>query len=104
LIHEWTQSIGDLNVVGFFTEFSPSHHPKNFVLATINTRLIKQNMPYFKIKQTGILGEINNGRTRIQVYAIEVQNKDTRLAEKLLMQHDEDPVEFILFRIHKINN
>jgi hypothetical protein len=42
-------------------------------------------MPHFKIKQTSITGEINNQKIRIQVYAFEVQNKDTRLAEKLLM-------------------
>jgi hypothetical protein len=42
-------------------------------------------MPHFRIKQTRILGEIKNRKTRIQVYEIEVKNKDTRLAEKLLM-------------------
>ena len=102
-IHEWTQSIWDVNVVGFLTKFSPAHHPKDFVLATLKTRLNKQTMPHFKIKQTSILSEINNRKIRIQVYAIEVQNKDTRQAEKQLMKHDEDPVEFVSFRMRKIN-
>ena len=92
-----------MNVVGFLTKFSPAHHPKDFVLATLNTRLNKQTMPHFKIKQTSILSEINNRKIRIQVYAIEVQNKDTRQAEKQLMKHEEDPVEFVSFRMRKIN-
>jgi hypothetical protein len=46
----------DVNVVGFL---SPSHHPKDYVLATINSRLNKQNMPQFRIKQTRILRERN---------------------------------------------
>ena len=92
-----------MNVVGFLTKFSPAHHPKDFVLATLKTRLNKQTMPHFKIKQTSILSEINNRKIRIQVYAIEVQNKDTRQAEKQLMKHDEDPVEFVSFRMRKIN-
>lgn len=92
-----------MNVVGFLTKFSPAHHPKDFVLATLKTRLNKQTMPHFKIKQTSILSEINNRKIRIQVYAIEVQNKDTRQAEKQLMKHEEDPVEFVSFRMRKIN-
>jgi hypothetical protein len=93
-----------MNVVGFLTKFSTAHHPKDFVLALLNTRLSKQTMPHFKIKQTSITGEINNLKIRIQVYAIEVQNKNARLAEKILMQHEEDPVEFVSFRMRKINN
>jgi hypothetical protein len=92
-----------VNVAGFLTKFSPAYHPKDFVLVTLNNRLNKQTMPHFKIKQTSILGEINNRKIRIQVYAIEVQNKDARLAEKLLMKHEEDPVEFVSFRMRKIN-
>jgi hypothetical protein len=102
-IHEWTQSIWDVNLVGFLTKFSPANHPKDFVLASLNTRLNKQTMPHFKIKQTSISGEINNRKIRIHVYAIEVQNKDARLAEKLLIKHEEDPVEFVSFRMRKIN-
>jgi hypothetical protein len=103
LIHEWTQSIWDVNIVRFLTKFSPSHHPKDFVLATLNTRLNKRTMPHFKIKQTSISGEINSRKIRIQVYAIEVQSKDARLAEKLLIKHEEDPVEFVSSRMRKIN-
>jgi hypothetical protein len=104
LIHEWTQTIQDVNVIGLLTKFSPSHYPKDFVLATMNSRSNKQNMTQFRIKQTSIIGEINNQKTRIQVYVVEVQNKDTRLAEKLLMKHDEDPVKFVWFQMRKINN
>jgi hypothetical protein len=47
-------------------------------------------MSNFRIKQTSILEEINNRKTRIQVYVVEVQNKDARSAEKLLMKHEEE--------------
>jgi hypothetical protein len=96
-IHEWAQTIWDVNVVGFLTKFSPLHHPGDFILATINSRSNKQNMPEFRIEKTSIQGEINNEKTSIQVYVIEVQNQDTRLAEELLMKHDEDTVKFVLF-------
>jgi CRISPR/Cas system endoribonuclease Cas6 (RAMP superfamily) len=92
-----------VNVVGFLTKFSPVHHPKDLVLATLNTRLNKQTMTHFKIKQTSISGEINNRKVRIQVYATEVKNKEAKLAEKLLMKHEEDPVKFVSFRMRKIN-
>jgi hypothetical protein len=65
LIHKWTKHNLGVNVIGYLKKFSPLHHPKDYVLATMNSRLNKQNMPNFRIKQTIILGEINNQKTRI---------------------------------------
>jgi hypothetical protein len=61
-------------------------------------------MAHFRLKQSRVFGEINNHKTRIQFYIVEVQAIDTRLAEKLLMNHEEDPVEFVFFHMRIIKN
>jgi hypothetical protein len=85
-------------------EILPSISPKRLCVSNIKYQIKQTKHATFKIKQTSVTGEINNRKIRIQVYAIEVQNKDTRLAEKLLMKHEEDPVKFVSFRIRKIKS
>ena len=104
-IHEWTTSIWEVNTIGFLSNFSPRHHPKEMALFTLTTKFksIRQ-MPQFRIKQEQVQAEINNQKVRIQVYAIEVQSKDKQLADKLLLKHAEDPDEYVSYRMRYVSS
>ena len=59
-VHKWTTSIWKGNTIGFLSNFSPRHHPKEMDLFThmTNFRLIRQ-IPHFRIKQEQVQAEIN---------------------------------------------
>ena len=102
--HEWTTSTWEVNTIGFLSNFSPRHHPKEMALKTLTNKFRStKQMPQFRIKQEQVQTEINNQTVKIQVYAIEVQSKDKHLANKLLLQHAEDPNEYVSYKMRYVS-
>ena len=102
--HEWTTSIWNVQSIGFLTKYSPTHQPKELVLFNMNKKYGKiNNMPQFKLKPTSVATTINKQRIRVQVYAIEVQAKDAKMAEKVMLTTSDSPEDFISFRMKRMN-
>jgi hypothetical protein len=102
--HEWIPEVWDVRTIGFITNLSPAHHPKSLAVEYVNDQTKQDNtMPQFRLKHTTIRSVINNTPIRVPVYAIEVQTKDVRKAEKVLFKTANQPDSYISFRMKAMN-
>jgi hypothetical protein len=102
--HEWLSDIWEVRTIGFLTQYSPNHYPKEATTKDLNA-LFKNNtaMPQYRLKCTVISSLINQTPVRVSVYAIEVQVRDIREAEKIMLKASQNPDYYISFRLKKMN-
>ena len=102
--HEWISTIWDVTTIGFFSKYSPQHHPKDMATFHVNTQLAHiKKLPHFRLRQVAVQSSFKGRRLRIQVYAVEVAAKDARQAESLILKHMDGPEDFISFRLRNVN-
>jgi hypothetical protein len=103
-VHEWIPETWNVKTIGFLTKYSLAHHPKDTITETLNTQFKKnKGMPKFRIVPTVVCSTINNIPVRVQVYAIEVQTQDAKLAEKVLLSTLEALDDYVSFRVKSVN-
>jgi hypothetical protein len=84
--HEWKINEWNVKTIGFLPNFPPIHHPKDLATKALNMTFKHESMmPNFRLCKVTVTTTMFNTNFCIQVYAIEVQDKDIKAANRLLM-------------------
>ena len=103
--HQWSAEDWDVKLIGFLPNFSPSHHPRETVVKTLNTKWRTNDtmMPQYRLRVIPLRTKVKGLNLRIQVYAVEVRTAQFKLANKAMKEHHSQPDEFISFRVKQID-
>jgi hypothetical protein len=98
--HEWKIEEWDTTVLGFLTQISPPHFPKEYAMKYVQDKIkTENNKPKFQILKTTVSTVMFRTMLKVQVYAIEVPQEATYRDNQVFATALDTPDEYII--VHK---